>query len=198
MFKCAVIAVVLTISQPGAGSAQTFLARPDDLVPVFRNGVWADTVTDFTNRVEAYSELRRRLESGLPAVTVTDDVGQLRRGRRALAGAIRIARSGATPGEFFTAATGAQFQLVLARIMDARMWAVIMDENPGAFGHGVDGTYPDGKTFSTMPGLVLAELPELPDDIQFRFVGRRLILYDVRANTIIDWMPDAIRCTTCD
>ena len=196
--KTAVIAVVLTISQPCAGGAQTSFAVPDDLVPVFRAEVWADTVTDFTTRVTAYSELRRRLESQLPAATVTDDVRQIRRGRRTLAGAIRVARSGAVQGELFTAATSAQFQLVLARVMDARMWAAIMDENPGTFGHDVDGAYPDGKTFSTMPGLLLAELPGLPDDIQFRFVGRRLILYDVRANTIMDWMPDAIRCTSCD
>ena len=194
----AVIAVVLTMAQPGAGSAQTSLATPDGLIPVFRAEVWADTVTDFTTRVGAYSELRSRLESRLPAVMVTDDVGQLRRGRRTLAGAIRAARPGAVQGEFFTAATRAQFQLVLASVMDARMWAVIMDENPGAFGHDIDGTYPDGKTFSTVPGLILAQLPELPDDIQFRFVGRHLILYDVRANTIIDRMPDAIRCTNCD
>lgn len=198
MFKSAVIAVVLTISQPGAGSAQTSFTTTDDLVPVFRVEVWADTVTDFSNRVDAYSELRRRLESGLPAVTVTDDVGQIRRVRRTLAGAIRVARSGAAQGEFFTPATTAQFQLVLASVMDARMWAVIMDENPGAFGHDINGTYPDGKTFSTMPGLILAQLPELPDDIQFRFVGRHLILYDVRANTIIDRMPNAIRCTNCN
>ena len=198
MFRSAAIAVVLTLSQPGAGSAQTSSATPGDLVPVFRVEIWADTVTDFTNRVDAYSELRRRLESRLPAVTVTDDVGQIRRGRRSLARAIRVARPGAVQGEFFTAATSARFQLVLARMMDARMWAVIMDENPGSFGHDIDGTYPDGKTFSTMPGLLLAELPGLPDDIQFRFVGRHLILYDVRANTIIDRMPNAIRCTNCD
>ena len=44
----------------------------------------------------------------------------------------------------------------------------------------------------------IAQLPELPDDIQYRFIGRHLILYDVRANTIIDRIPDAIRCTNCD
>jgi hypothetical protein len=198
MLKSVVIAVLLTMSQPSVDSAQTSFSTPDNLVPVFRVQVWADAVTDFTNRVNAYSELRRRLESQLPAVTLTDDVRQIRRGRRALAGAIRVARSGAVQGELFTIAASAQFQLVLARIMDATMWAAIMDENPGAFGHDIDGTYPDGKTFSTMPGLLLAQLPELPADIQFRFVGRDLILYDVRANTIIDRMANAIRCTNCD
>ena len=87
---------------------------------------------------------------------------------------------------------------MLASIMDARTWAVIMDDNPGTFGHDIDGEYPDGKPLSTMPGVLLARLPELPDDIQFRFVGRDLILYDVRANTIIDRIPDAIRCSRCD
>jgi hypothetical protein len=69
-----------------------------------------------------------------------------------------------------------------------------MDDNPGKFSHAIDGTYPEGRTFSTMPALLLAQLPGLPHDIQFRFVGRDLILYDVRANTIIDRMPSAIRC----
>ena len=198
MLKSAVIAVALTISHLSAVTAQTLVAPSDDLIPVFRAEVWAGAVTDFTDRVNAYSDLRRRLESRLPAVTVTDDVSQIRRGRRALAGAIRVARSGAVQGALFTPATSAQFQLVLGNVMDARMWEAIMDENPGAFGHDVDDSYPRGKTFSTMPGLLLAQLPGLPDDIQFRFVGRSLILYDVRANTIMDWMPNAIRCTNCD
>ncbi len=101
-------------------------------------------------------------------------------------------------GEFFTPAASAQFQLVLAGVMDAAMWALIMDDNPGPFRHDIDGTYPDGKPRATMPALALARLPELPADIQFRFVGRHLVLYDVRANTIIDRIPDAIRCTSCD
>jgi hypothetical protein len=197
MLKSAFIVIFLTISQPGAGSAQTSSGTPDDL-PVFRAEVWADTVAGFTDRVTAYFELRRQLESRLPPLTVTNDVDQINGGRRSLARAIRVARPGAVQGEFFTAATSAQFQLMLTRMMDARMWAAIMDENPGAFGHDIDGPYPDGKTFSTMPGLLLARLPELPDDIQFRFAGRQLVLYDVRANTIIDWMPNAIHCTYCD
>ena len=186
------------MSPPGSAGAQSLSAITDDGIPVFRVAVWADTITDFTNRVSAYSELRSQLESRLPPVTTTDDVRQMRRERRSLAQAIRSARRGATQGEFFTATTSAQFQLVLAGIMDAQVWAAIMDETPGAFGQVIDGSYPEGKTLSTMPGLVLARLPELPNDIQYRFVGRDLILYDVRANTIIDRMPDAIRCANCD
>ena len=193
--RAAVIAGAITLWQPGAGTAQTS-ASTGDVVPRFRVEIWADTLTDFALRVDAYSELRRGLEDQLPDVTITSDVRQIRREQRSLAGAIRGARVGAIQGEFFTAATSAQLHRVLDRVVDAMMCAVLMDDNPGEFTHAIDGTYPAGKSFSTMPALLLARLPELPHDIQFRFVGRDLILYDVRANTIIDRMPDAIRCKT--
>jgi len=133
-----------------------------------------------------------------------DDVRQLRRARRSLARAIRSARPGAVQGEFFTPAISAQVRLALAPLMDDAMCAVIMDDNPGGFTHAIDGAYPDGKAFATMPGLLLARLPELPADIQFRFIGRHLILYDVRANTIVDrmrevaaaWSPDRVAAVT--
>jgi hypothetical protein len=191
----AAVAIVLMVAQPCPGTAQTLSGTTDERIPTFRVEVWADISTEFGVRVNTYAALRRQIESGLPDVTVTDDVGQLRRARQSLARAIRAARPGAMQGEFFTAATSAQFLIVLSRLMDAKMWAVIMDDNPGGFRRDIDGTYPDGKAFATMPGLVLAELPELPEDIQFRFAGRHLILYDVRANTIIDRMADPIRCT---
>ena len=43
-----------------------------------------------------------------------------------------------------------------------------------------------------MPPNVLAALPRLPDDIEYRFMGRDLILLDTRANVIIDRVPDAL------
>jgi hypothetical protein len=135
------------------------------------------------------------LEVGLPVVTVTNDVRQIRRGTRSLAKAIRLARVGAAQGEFFTAETSVELKRVLAAVMTATVWVVIMEENPGAFKHEIDGAYPDGASRSTMPGIVLAQLPYLPDGIEYRFAGPHLMLYDVRANTIIDLLPDAIECT---
>jgi hypothetical protein len=197
LLRAAAIAIATTVAQPGAGTAQTS-STTNEVIPSFRVEVWVEPVTDFTVRVHAYSELRHRLETQLPRVTVTADIGQIRRERRVLARAIRGARPGAVEGEFFTAATRAQFQSVLDPIVDSAVCAVIMDDNPGGFAHKIDGAYPDGKAFSTMPGLLLARLPGLPDDIQFRFIGRHLILYDLRANTIVDRMPNAIRCTHGD
>ena len=49
-----------------------------------------------------------------------------------------------------------------------------------------------------MPPNILARLPSLPDDIQYRFLGRHLILLDTRASVILDRIPYAIQCADCD
>jgi hypothetical protein len=43
-----------------------------------------------------------------------------------------------------------------------------------------------------VPPNVLQALPKLPLDIEYRFVGKHLILRDARANLIIDYMLNAI------
>ena len=192
------VAVILTMLFPAAGGTQAVTGPTATSTPVFRVLVLGDATSLFLMQIDGYFELRGRLQRTLPAVTVTEDVRQIRRGTRSLARAIRASRRGAVQGEFFTVATSAAFKSALALIMNADVWAVIMDDNPGSFSHDIDGSYPEGKTHSTMPGIVLASLPPLPDGIEFRFLGRDLILYDAKANTIIDQLNDAIACGTCN
>ena len=181
---------------PAASGAQS--QPPSDEVPDFTVLVVAVPVADFTSRVARYDELRGRLAGALPAVAVSGDVRLIQRGTRSLAKAIRQARRGAARGEFFTSETSAEFRRVLARLMTASVWTAIMEDNPGAFRHHIDSAYPAGKTHSTVPGVVLAHLPPLPADIEYRFLGPHLVLYDVQANTIIDRLPDAIaRVSPC-
>jgi hypothetical protein len=54
------------------------------------------------------------------------------------------------------------------------------------------------EPYSTVPGNILAALPALPDDVEYRFLGRHLILLDIRADVILDRITYAIRCTDCD
>ena len=68
----------------------------------------------------------------------------------------------------------------------------IMEDNPGKVKLQVNGRYPDGLPFTTMPTPVLAELPRLPDDVEYRFIGDRLILLDVHAQLVVDFMDAAI------
>ena len=71
----------------------------------------------------------------------------------------------------FTPAISAEFRKTLIVEMKAGTWAAIMDDNPGELSNQINGTYPEGKPLSTVPPNILAALPRLPDDIQYRFSG---------------------------
>ncbi len=186
------LATVLIVVFASAGYPQT--TNGDRDVPVFRVQAWGYIVADFSTRVASYMELRSTLEKGLPTLAVTAYPAEITRAQLALARRIREARDGAKEGDIFTPTISAEFRKVLLPEMSADTREAIMDDNPGEFSHQIDGTYPRGKTFSTMPSNILAVLPTLPDDIQYRFLGHHLVLLDIRANVILDRIPCAIEC----
>ena len=63
---------------------------------------------------------------------------------------------------------------------------------PGAVPIEVNGRYPAGVPFATTPYPVLLALPPLPPGLEFRFVGKDLILLDQPADVILDYMRNAI------
>jgi hypothetical protein len=192
------LAIALIVSVASISYAQPAPTNQTTDSPDFRVQVWGYIVADFSARVWDYSELRSELEKGLPPLTVTDDPAEIRRAVRALAKRIRVARAGAKEGDMFTPTISVEFRKALILEMNPNTWAAIMDDNPGEFSNQINGTYPDEKPLSTVPPNILAALPSLPDDIQYRFLGRHLILLDTRANVILDRIPYAIQCPGCD
>lgn len=193
-----VIAVMILLPAVGSAqtpqTAQTPPAPPaTQEVPVFRVQIWGDAGTDFGSRVSSYAELRGALEQRLPRLTVTDDPAEILRAIRALAKKIQAARAGAKEGDIFSPTVRAEFRKALSLKIDASTWAVIMDENPGTIDVPINGSYPLRKTVTTMPPNVLAALPKLPPDMEYRFLGRHLVLVDTRASVIIDRIPYALR-----
>ena len=192
--KYTLLAIGLMVLAPSLGYAQEPQTLQDRDTPVFRVQVWGDIVAEFSTRVRSYCELRSELEKGLPALTVTDDPAEIRRAIRALAKRIRAARAEAREGDLFTPAVSVEFKQVLfVEMMNTSTWATIADDNPGEFTVRINSSYPERMPFSTAPPNILAALPRLPADIEYRFVGRHLILLDTRASVILDRIPDAIR-----
>jgi hypothetical protein len=191
------VAVALIVSLASLCYAQPATTKQTRDTPDFSVQVWGYTVADFSARMWDYSEFRSELEKGLPPLTVTDDPAEIRNAVRSLAKRIRVARAGAKEGDLFTPTISVAFRKALILEMDANTWAAIMDDNPGEFSNEINGTYPEGKPLSTVPPSILAVLPRLPDDIQYRFLGRHLILLDTRANVILDRIPFAIQLPDC-
>jgi len=195
--KLTSLAIALVVwfgSEAGAHAPKT---SQEPATAVFRVEVWGYVASDFTRRVWDYVELRRELQKGLPSPTVTDDPAEIRKAVRALAAGVRVARRKAKQGDIFTPAISVEFRKALIPEMTASTWATLMDDNPGEFSNRINGTYPEGKSLSTVPASILAVLPRLPEDIQYRFLGRHLILLDTRANVILDRIAYAIQCASC-
>lgn len=170
---------------PAAVQPATNEARP-------LSGTDAQALAEFNQRVGAYAELHKKLEATLPPKPQETSPGIIHKHQMALADLIVEARKDAKPGDILTPATQQVFRQLLARVFKgqagAELKAAILDENPGKVGLTVNGRYPDQIPLSTVPPQVLSALPKLPQDLEYRFIGERLILLDVHAHTIADYM----------
>jgi hypothetical protein len=52
--------------------------------------------------------------------------------------------------------------------------------------------YPTATSMATMPGQLLEVLPPVPKELEYRFVGRSLVLRDRDAALVVDYLPDAL------
>ena len=191
------MALLVTIVAIMIVSAQSsFAQQPPPGLPVieFTVEVLGTRLIEFTQKMDAYAELRRSLQVGLPVLTVTGNPSEIHRAERLLAARIRHARAGAERGDIFTDDIRRGFRQLLRPVTNAARCEAVLDDNPGEFSYAVNGDYPKSKPVSTVPAGMLAVLPRLPEDVWYRFLDRDLILHDSKANVILDRIDDAIRC----
>jgi hypothetical protein len=154
------------------------------------------TITQFLERVQTYVAQRDKFEKTVPSLPKEATPEQIDRHQRALAALIQTFRSGARPGDLFeTAMTGylrKRLEQVFAGSDGPALRAQILEEYPGPTPITVNGRYPDRVPLSNIPHPVFAVLPELPDAVEFRFVGPQLILLDSRANLVVDFIRNAL------
>jgi hypothetical protein len=151
---------------------------------------------DFEARVKEYRALQRKLEASLPKLPKRATSEQVDQYQRALSAAVTTARAGAVRGEFFTADLEALVKRILAKVVSGRdgknIRASIMDENPGLPNLAVNDRYPDSIPLSTMPAEILKALPKLEEDLEYRFIGERLVLMDPQAHIVLDFTGDVL------
>jgi len=154
---------------------------------------------EFSERVKAYTALTGRLEKELPALGTEATPQEIVNHKQALEKAIRNARSDARPGDIFGPSRD-QFVSVLRSEVHGRdgtpVKKMIREDDPNKNAKtvplAVNAAYPDASPLSTVPPTLLLRLPELPESLDYRFVGKALVLRDVRANLIVDFIPNAL------
>jgi hypothetical protein len=157
----------------------------------------AAALADFQARVQEYAELHRCLEGSVPHV-LSDDWPTIYRATETLRGRIRMARKDARQGDVFTPSIERVFRRMIRECLDecsARdLLATLNEENP----EGLDLTprvnrlWPVGASHGPMPPHLLATLPPLPEELQYRFMNRDLVLLDVHASVIVDFIRQAM------
>jgi hypothetical protein len=152
-----------------------------------------DVEKAFSHRLDEYVKLRKQVKSKNPAPKETKDASQIDSRKNALAGGIREARQGARQGEVF----GPEISACLAELMQNHLTAsakrATEEGNPAVEGGGVNvevnAAYPSEAPLSSVPPTLLQQLPKLPKELEYRFVGRTLVLYDAEASLIVDFIP---------
>ena len=157
----------------------------------------ARAIADFQEEVEEYVELHRKLERTLPSVPKEATPEQIDQHQRALARLVQQARKNEGVGDIFEREVRPVLRRLLAGLFAGpdgkRLRMAVMEENPGeAVKLVVNGRYPDTIPLSSVPPQVLRALPPLPKELEYRFIQNTLILLDVRAHIIIDYLTGAV------
>ena len=157
----------------------------------------AEALEEFQEETDEYVELHNKLESQLPPLPAQATPEQLHAHGIALGNLIMSARRRAKQGDIFERAVDQMIreraQTVFASLHGAQDNVAIQDEQSERnVAARVNQRYPDDVPISTMTASVLASLPPLPPELQYRFLGRHLILIDVGARIIVDYMPDIL------
>jgi hypothetical protein len=155
------------------------------------------TIQDFSKRVDEYVKLRKRMEAGLPAPKSKSSSADLKQYQASLAQKISAERSQAKPGDIFTPAVSTLFRKLIAMPFKSghgsKIRASLRHAEPvRGLSPAINQQYPQTVALQSTPPTLLSDLPKLPAEIEYRIVGRELILLDSAAGLVVDLLPDAL------
>jgi hypothetical protein len=157
-------------------------------------------VQQFDERVAGYVALRTQVTASVPRLQVLPDAARIFEQVHVLTASIRAARSFAQLGDLFTRDARLVFRIEIRNaladahvdvedLMEELEADVSPDSDPPPV--VVNGPFP-WAFGAAMPPLLLDRLPALPVEVQYRLIGRDLVLVDVDANLVVDILPDAL------
>ena len=193
--------IIVVNCSPGTTTSAEQANQPKAQATTGKTPVNADAqvLGDFKKRIDGYMHLHNKLAKDSPPLKETKDPAKIKASQDTLAAKIRTARADAKQGEIFTP----EIRQLLRRLMypetkgaDGRANKAAMKEEAGELKSvvlKVNARYPDDAPLMTVAPDILAALPKLPEDLEYRFVSKNMILLDTHANLIVDFIPNAIQ-----
>ena len=159
----------------------------------------AKALATMNGRLREYTDLHIKLERTLPVLPKDPTPTQIDQNQRTFEKLMRDTRKNAKPGDLFTAEARPVIIRLLATVFGGpdgkQLKRSIMDENPidpVALKLTINSRYPDTVPLASIPPQVLQTLPKLIEGLEYRFVGDWLILFDMHAHVIADYIDDAL------
>jgi hypothetical protein len=181
------------------------------LVPAQTVDMDAHVLKKFEQEIQEYVQARKKLTKDV-MVTARSSPEELAAYQRNLTEATVRHRRGEKQGNIFKPEVEAAIRRILAREFSGpegrALIKAVKQGNPAVEGNpsprdptkeakqpvvvAVNAVYNDAAPFSSVPPRLLQNLPLLPEEVRYRFVGRALILRDTEANVILDFIKDVI------
>ena len=156
----------------------------------------AAAIKQFNDAITKYMTLRQRLRSEVSGPVKNSSSAELTSASDALAAAIQRARTGAQAGAIFSPTVAPVIKRRIADTVRTEQLAAVLadidDEGTAGPSPQVHLRLPVTAQMATMPPALLKVLPALPKELEYRILGRYLILRDVDASLILDYIPLAV------
>lgn len=145
---------------------------------------------EFSDLVQAYAKLHKHQEASLSPLKQTVEPGKIVEHQHLLASKIIAARASAVEGAIFTPEVRKALLPIIQRHFRSRYGKpsllTLKEGNPVKMRLNVNEVYPEGMPWTTLPPSLIQNLPRLPKEVEYRIVDRDLILWDVKANLVVD------------
>jgi len=157
----------------------------------------SQTLADFQTRAAEYVKVRNKARSGMGPAKGDGSAYAVGARERQLAGRIRNLRGEAKHGSVFNPAISSEFRRLAAITYQGsggkHIDTSLARSEPVQLPVHVNGPYPTSAPLQSTPPTLLQNLPPLPKELEYRLVGGRLVLRDVEANLIVDYVDNFIR-----
>ena len=158
----------------------------------------APSIESLDKAIDAYMDVRKDAARGVPALSKSASPEEIAARQASLAERIRGARREAQPGDVLVTEARPLLRQRLDQVLaqnPASKQKEIATGNPAHEGVpvrvAVNAAYPKEAPRSSVPTAVLAVLPRLPKELEYRFVGDHLLLLDAEADLVVDFMTKA-------
>jgi hypothetical protein len=169
-----------------SAAQQSAAASPDE----------SAAIRQFDQAIANYLAMRTKLKSEVQGPVKDSSAAQVNNASDALAGGIQRARQGAGVGNIFSEPIATVIKRRIANAVRREQLTAVLadidDEAEAGPAPKVHLRLPVSLQMATMPASLLKVLPVLPKELEYRILAKNLIIRDVDASLILDYIPVAV------